>query len=293
MNLIKKATAVAFIGLMATFTLADEAYDLMAQVDANARMTTESAFSRMQLSTCKFGIADGKIRCTEKPRIKVLETAQLNTGPDKKDTKSIAIVLEPSSERGIGMLSFLYDDSSKDNETWLYLSALGKVKRMASGNSSDDEESTSLFGSEITTEDRETGKLDDYQFKILQRGDYSGRPVVIVESTPIGSRAANSAYAKTINWVDTERFITLKTQMYDKNDKAIKRMQVGQVEQIDGTWMARTMTVMNLVTNRLTNLNIEAITFNVHIDEEFLSQRALTDAAFREKHLQTLRDLTQ
>lgn len=293
MKLILKTFVAAFIGLTATLATADEAYDIMAQVDANARMTTESAFSRMQLSTCKFGVADGKIRCTENPRVKVLETVQLNTGPDKKDTKSIAIVLEPSSERGIGMLSFFYDDSSKDNETWLYLSALGKVKRMASGNSSDDTESTSLFGSEFTTEDRETGNLGDYQFKILQRGDFQGRPVVIIESTPIPERAATSDYAKTINWVDTDRFITLKTQMYDNNDKAIKRMQVGQIEQIDGIWMARSMTVMNLVTNRMTNLNIEAITFNVNIDEEFLSQRALTDAAFREKHLQTLRDKTQ
>lgn len=293
MNTLKTLALMAFSTLIAVSAIADEARELMERVDANSRLTSESAFIKMQLSTCKFSVTDGKIRCTEKPRIKLLETAQMNTGPDKKDSKSIAIVLEPASERGIGMLSFLYDDVNKDNETWLYLSALGKVKRMASGNSSDDEESTSLFGSEITTEDRETGKLDDYNFSILQKGNYQGRPVAIVQQVPIAKRAAVSNYAKTISWIDTERLIALKSQMYDKNDKAVKRMQVSQVEEINGVWMARSITVMNLVTNRLTNLSMDAISFDVAIDEDFLSQRALTDAAFREKHLEVLRAQTQ
>ena len=81
--------------------------------------------------------------------------------------------------------------------------------------------------------------------------------------------------------------------MYDKNDKAVKRMQVSQVEEINGVWMARSLTVMNLVTNRLTNMSMDAISFDVAIDEAFLSQRALTDAAFREKHLDVLRAQTQ
>ena len=293
MNTLKALALMAFSTFIATSVIADEARDLMDRVDANSRLTSESAFIKMQLSTCRFSVTDGKIRCTEKPRIKVLETAQMNTGPDKKDSKSIAIVLEPASERGIGMLSFLYDDVNQDNETWLYLSALGKVKRMASGNSSDDEESTSLFGSEITTEDRETGKLDDYSFSILQKGTYQGRPVAIIQQVPSAKRAAVSNYAKTISWIDTERLIALKAQMYDKNDKAVKRMQVSQVEEINGVWMARSMTVMNLVTNRLTNLSMDAISFDVAIDEDFLSQRALTDAAFREQHLEVLRAQTQ
>lgn len=286
------------IGLILTLgfvgnLLADEARDFMDRVDENAKLTTNSAFSQMQLSTCKFGISNKKIKCAERPRIKLLETAQLNTGANGEDTKSIAIVLEPSSERGIGMLSYIYDDVSKDNETWLYLSALGKVKRIASGNSDDESESASLFGSEFTTEDQETGKLDDYKFKILKKGDYQNRPVFIIESVPTEKRAAKSRYAKTISWIDTERLVTLKTQMYDKNGKAIKRMQASSVELINDVWMARKLTVMNLITNRLSNMEFKAITFGVDIEEVFLTQRSLTDAAFRERHLTTLRAQTK
>jgi len=50
---------------------------------------------------------------------------------------------------------------------------------------------------------------------------------------------------------------------------------------------------MNLVTQRLTNMKIEAINFNINIEPSFLTQRALTDQAFREKYLIDLRGQTK
>ncbi len=101
--------------------------EIMERLDDNRRATSNSALSRMQLSTCKFGVRDGKITCAERPRVKSLESVGKGYGPELKDTRSVAILLEPAAERGIGMLSYNYDDGARDNETWLYLSALGRV----------------------------------------------------------------------------------------------------------------------------------------------------------------------
>lgn len=269
------------------------ARELVQKMDDNQLQTTDSSFNLIQLTSCKYGTKDGKLKCVEKPRIKVLESAQINMGANNKDSKSIAIIIEPASERGIGMLTHTYDASDRDNETWLYLSALGKVKRIASGNDDEETEPTSLFGSEITTEDQETGKLDDYTYKVLQRGTYKGRPVAVIESIPTPQRLQNTRYGKIRTWVDTERFISLKMQMFDKHGNAIKQVSVAQVEKINGIWLARSLTFKNLVSQRLTNMKIKAITFGLDIDEGFLTQRALTDQAFRQRHLQTLREQAQ
>ncbi len=283
-----------FVALILSVNVpAQSAREIMEIVDENSRATTDNAFSRFQLATCKYGINDKKLRCSEKPRIKEVESAQINTGDEGKDTQSIAVILKPSSEKGIGMLTYDYDDTEKDNETWLYLSALGKVKRIASGNSDDEAEPASLFGSEITTEDMETGKLDDYTFKLLKQGQFKDREVFIIETTPTEERLKKTRYSKTINWVDAERHIVLKSQMYDKRGNAVKRIQVNQVEKINDIWMSRSMTVMNLVSKRLTNFKLDAVNFGVDIDPEFLTQRALNDQAFREKHLNSLRAQTQ
>ena len=266
------------------------AREIMEKVDVESRKSTDSAFTRMKLTTCKYGLSGGKVKCAEKARVKLIENAQINTGEGNQDTKSIAIILEPSSEKGIGMLSYSYDDSDRDNETWLYLSALGKVKRISVRNSDDEEtESASIFGTEMTTEDQETGKLDDYTYELLELGTFRGREVAVVESTPKQHRISKSSYGKTQNWVDTERFITLKVQMFDKYNNPIKKLEVGKVEKINDVWMGRSLTFFNTVSNRLTNMKLEAINFDMDIKEDFLTQRALTDQAFRERFLKDLR----
>lgn len=266
------------------------AREIMEKVDEESRKSSDSAFTRMKLTTCKYGLSGGKVKCAEKARVKLVESAQINTGKDNKDSKSIAIILEPSSEKGIGMLSYSYDDSNRDNETWLYLSALGKVKRISVRNSDDEEtESASIFGTEMTTEDQETGKLDDYTYDLLGQGKFRGREVAVIESTPKPHRLSKSSYGKTQSWIDTERFITLKVQMFDKYNNPIKKLEVGKVEKINDVWMGRSLTFFNTVSNRLTNMKLEAINFDMDINEDFLTQRALTDQAFREKFLKDLR----
>ncbi|MDX2471080.1 MAG: outer membrane lipoprotein-sorting protein [SAR324 cluster bacterium] len=283
---------IIILGLLSLFSpltlQAQTAAEVMKKVDVQAKATSNSSFSIMSLSSCKFAKKGKRISCTEKPRVKKMENAQINTGKGNLDSKSIAILLAPASEKGIGMLSFSYDNPQKDSESWLYLSALGKVKRMAGG-SDEDAEPTALFGSEFTTEDMETGKLDEYTYKILKETKYAGRPVWIIESTPKPARLKKTRYAKSIVWVDKDRLITLKVQTFDKKNKPYKRLTFGKVEQIQGQWLARSIIIVNQQTSRLTKMAMEKIVLNIKVSEDFLSQRALTDFAFRENHLNKLR----
>lgn len=265
------------------------ARDIMEQVEDYQRATTDSAFNRMQLSTCRFGISDNRITCAERPRVKAIESVGKNYGVDLKDTKSIAIVLEPAAERGIGMLSYAYDASDRDNETWLYLSALGRVKRIASGSSDDDTEPASIFGSEFTTEDQDTGKLEEYEINLLDETSEAGREVWKIEMIPNEERARKSRYSRTVQYIDKERFVPLKVEMYDQYDREIKRMLSSRIEFINDVWMARSLTMMNLVTNRLSNMAILEIHLGINVEDEFLTQRTLTDVAFRETELELLR----
>tara|TARA_B110001469_G_scaffold75866_1_gene71956 strand:- start:1333 stop:2172 length:840 start_codon:yes stop_codon:yes gene_type:complete len=269
------------------------ARELVQKMNDNQLQTTDASFHLMQLTSCKYGIKNGKLKCVEKPRIKVIESAQMNMGPHNKDSQSITIILQPASERGIGMLTYTYDASDQDNETWLYLSALGKVKRIASGGSHEATEPTSLFGSEISTEDQATGKLDHYTYTILQRGTFKGRPVAVIESVPTAKALKHTRYGKLRTWVDTERFISLKMLMFDQHGNAIKQVSVAKVEKINNLWLARSMTFRNLVSQRLTNMTIKNVNFGLNIDAGFLTQRALTDQGFRQRHLQSLREQVQ
>lgn len=266
------------------------AREILEQVEDSLRSTTDSAFNRIQLSSCQFGVRNNQITCAERARVKSLESVGINFGPKNRDTRSVTIVLEPPAEKGVGMLSVTYDESDRDNETWLYLSALGTVKRIASGNSDDDTEPASLFGSEFTTEDQDTGKLDEYSLSILEETTEGGREVWKIEAIPNEERARKTRYARTVQYVDKERFVTLRADMYDQHGREIKRLLASRVEQVHGVWVARSLTMMNLVSNRLSNMAILEINTGINVPEDFLTQRTLTDVAFRETELQKLRE---
>ncbi len=277
--------SLATLGLSAS---EQSGHAIMEKMDRQQREISDGTMMRMQLSTCKFGHKNKQISCVDTPRVKVLESVSKQYGPQKKDSKGISIVLEPASERGIGMLTYNYDDTTKDTESWLYLSALGKVKRMASGNG-EDSEPVSVFGSEFTTEDMESGNTDEYTYQILQKGPFGDRNVWVIEAIPKPMRAAKTEYSKLLYWVDQERYTLLKAQTYDKRGKPFKQILFKDIEKINDYWLARDVTLINLQSQRLSNMKTESITMNVTVDDEFLTQRTLTDFAFREKTLEALR----
>ena len=280
-----------FLGTGSLYSDAQEisGLEIMQLVEDAQRRTNDSSFNRMQLSSCKFGVTDGRITCAERPRVKSLESVSKNYGAELKDTKSVTITLEPAAERGIGMLSYAYDEAGRDNETWLYLSTLGRVKRIAAGDTDEETEPASLFGSEFTTEDTDTGKLEEYSFNILEETTTSGREVWKLEMIPNEERARKTRYSRQVHYVDKERLVTLRSEMYDRYDKEIKRLMASRVELVNDVWMSRSLTMMNLVTNRLSNMAFVEIYTDLTIDDEFLTQRTLTDAAYRETELESLR----
>ncbi|HSF91784.1 MAG TPA: outer membrane lipoprotein-sorting protein, partial [Paracoccaceae bacterium] len=190
----------------------------------------------------------------------------------------------------LGLLLFLgnYILKSMDKRGGGGMMSFG-VKRIVASNSSADSEPVSLFGSEFTTEDQETGKLDEYTFNLLDTVTYQGNKAYVIEQIPTPARARKSRYSRTVIWVDAERYVMLKGEMYDKRGKEIRRLFSDKFQQINGVWLARSLTIMNLVSNRLSNMAMLSIDFGMQIDDSLMTQRALTDTAFRERHLEALR----
>jgi hypothetical protein len=289
-SLNQKLIIVLLISVLLTFNLyAIDGKEIMEKVDKISREASRSMFQKTSLTTCKYAQKKKRIACSEKPRVKVMESVQKDVGPELKDSKSISIILKPVSEKGIGMLSFDYDELGKDSDTWLYFSALGKTRRVVSSSDEEDTESGGFFGTEFATEDIEALKIGDYTYKILKETNYSKRPVWIIEMTPTPAKARKSRYSKSIAWVDKERYINLKTQYYNKRGQLYKKMTSKKIENINGVWVAKNVTMNNLITKRLTAMKLSWTIFNVDVPESFLTKRTLTDFAFRERELAKLR----
>ena len=274
------------LALTATSVAADDARDIIQKL--LQRDDGRSQFSRQTVATCKYRINNRRLSCTEKPRIKIVEAVSLDTGKNGKDVRSVMIIQEPPAERGIGFLQFDYDEPGRDTDQWMYLSALGKVKRIVSGN--DDEPKTgTLFGSEFGYEDTEKAHIDDFTYQQLPDETYQGRDCWVIESVPTAKHARKSNYSKSVQWIDKERLMMVKANLYDRSGRLVKQMTQSDFVQQDGIWIARKMNMNNVQSERISTMKIEDLRINVRVDEAMMSERTLTDAAYRENHLQKLR----
>lgn len=246
-------------------------------------------YSHQVVATCRYAKKGKGIACAEKPRIKVMESVQKDYGLKGKDSRSVSIILEPAADRGIGFLQYDYDDPERESDQWMYLSAMGKVKRIVSGRK-DEPKTGTLFGSEFSYEDVERRHLSDFTYKLVKEESYQGRPCWVIESRPTPKHARKSNYSRAVQWIDKERLIVLKALMYDRRGRPYKQMSASDVIKKNGVWIALKMNMNNVQNRRITTMKFDRVVINVNIDDALLKQRALTDSAYREKHLRALRN---
>lgn len=264
------------------------ANEIMKMSDEVYRKAFTTAIVKVQLSTCKYVLNNGGMACKEKPRVTVLEVGEKKWGADKKDSRAISLVLQPVTDKGVGMLTYEYADSDKENDVLLYLPALEKVRRVVSG-SDGNEDGGSFFGTEFFVDDTQLKKLDDYNYTVIGEEVQDNRPVWVIESVPTEKRARKTQYGKSRLWVDKERKLILREDIYNRAGKLYRQRLNRDFALIDNVWIARQQTMNNRATSRITVIQNLSVAYNKEVPDDLMTERSLTDFTFKEKILATLR----
>ncbi len=280
---MKQSLLMVIVMIFSTsICFAENARKIMEKVDVRNDGTT--AIARVSLTSYRYVKKEGKYVAAEKPRVKVMDFIRKDYGPREKDHKSVSIMIEPKSERGIGFLQYDYEEVGRDTDQWMYLSAMGKVKRIVAGN--DNEPKTgSFFGTEFNYEDLESYNIDDYTYRILGNENYRKKECWVIEATPVRRKAVKSNYSREILWIDKENDMILKSVLFNRNGKKSKKIYYGKIERIDGILVPRKIIVNNIETQRRTTMSYEKILLNMPVEDSYLTQRTLTDKGFRQRKL--------
>jgi hypothetical protein len=273
-----------------TASFAQNAVEIMNKVDDATNHSYSSSVREIKYKTCRYNINGGKLSCAEKPRVVMIESySRTRTPPGTRDLefKALDVIIQPISDKNTAMLSWGYAGEDRPSDFWVYLPVLSKVKRIVSV--ADSGESGAVFGSEVSAEDSDVRKVGDYTYKMLGDDTYRGRSVWKIEMTPTASRRKRSFYGRIVAYVDKERFIVLKEDLYDRTGRHYKQYTVLDVKQFGKVWLVTDAAMNNLAKRRITTWEHPRVVLNVDIEEEFLSQRSLTDFAYRERNMQIYR----
>jgi len=133
-----------------------------------------------------------------------------------------------------------------------------------------------MMGSDFSYQDvMESDKLTDlYDFKIIKEEELDGRPCYVLEG--IAREGVKVSYYRRVSWIDKERFIGLKEELYAQSGRLLKEIKVNKIEEIEGRWVSIDSVMENkLRKDTYTEFIITQINFNPEIPEETFSLQNL------------------
>jgi outer membrane lipoprotein-sorting protein len=195
-----------------------------------------------------------------------IRTLEVNGDGDK----SLSIFDTPRDVKGTAFLNFTHQ--AGDDDQWLYLPALKRVKRISSRN-----KSGSFMGSEFAYEEFASQEVQKYTYRWIRDETYGDKECFVVEFYPVDSK--NSGYTRLVNWIDKEEYRTWKVQYYDRKDALLKTLiQSDYRVYLDRYWRAHQMSMHNHQNGKSTTLTWSGYNFRTGLTDGDFNKNSLARA---------------
>ena len=195
-------------------------------------------------------------------RISVLEN-------EADGDKSLIVFNRPRDVKGTAMLT--HSHKFEDDDQWLFLPALKRVKRISSSN-----KAGSFMGSEFAFEDMTSQAIEKYTYRWLRDEPCGEMTCWVSERMPLDK---NSGYTRQVSWVDQDEYRIWKVEYYDRKKSHLKTLTVPSHQQYLGKhWRADEMQMVNHLTGKSTRLIWQNYSFAADLDDSDFTKVSLKRA---------------
>jgi hypothetical protein len=180
----------------------------------------------------------------------------------------------PNDIRGTGFLVWEHPEPKVDDERFLFLPSLGRVRRIAGT-----ETQESFVGSDFTYEDISGRELEDYTYAFAGTG--SGRwgpadePVWLLESR---RKDISAEFPRVISMVLKSTAVVVGADIYNRRNEKQKVYTVRRIQRIGHLWTVMDSEMVNSLEKTRTELLVESIHYNVGLKEGDFTRRELERA---------------
>ncbi len=190
------------------------------------------------------------------------------------DKRTVIYYLTPKNVKDTAFMTYDYADASIDDDQWLYLPAMRKVRRISASNRGDYFLGTDFTYEEIKLESKVS--IEDYSRKTIGEEVIDGHRTFIIESTPIDKTTAKElGYSKVKQWVDTKIWMVRKAEFTSLRNKPLKTIYSKEIKQVQGIWTAHLLEVENHKTRHTTKFTFSDIDYQREISDDLFTERAL------------------
>lgn len=182
--------------------------------------------------------------------------------------KKLMMFQSPADVRGTAFMSWSYGEAGKNDDQWIYLPALMRVKRISSEGRAD-----AFMGSDFTYDDLGSRQTSKDTHRLIGSEVVDGEPTWVVESAP---KDPKDIYSRTVTWISKDRSIGVKRDYYDKRGALLKTLRISKAEKVAGVWIIMKMDMRNVQKNTSTRMELTEVSVNAGIGEDSFTERAMT-----------------
>jgi predicted RND superfamily exporter protein len=190
--------------------------------------------------------------------------------PNGVDNMRMVQFQAPPDVRGLAILTI--EDTAGEDDIWVYIPALRKVRRLAASSKKD-----SYAGTDFSYGDIIGHRVDDWTHRLVREESRDEQPCYVIESIPVSDAVkARSGYAKRLWWIRRDNFVAIREELWDAEGRPLKVLRALDVQAVDlarGNWQAMRMEATNLQTNHRTLVRLENFKANQRLSDELFTTR--------------------
>lgn len=178
--------------------------------------------------------------------------------------ESFTEYLSPEREKGTKMLKL-------EDRLWIYTPSTDRTIQL-SGHML----RQSVMGSDLSYEDMMEDRklLDIYNAELLGEENLQGRKTWVLE---LIAKVDDASYQKRKIWIDQEKFVPLKEELFAKSGKLLKKTEMSDIKKVDGRWYPHKINYKDMLKN---GKGTDFIILEIEIDAE-IPAHVLTKASLR------------
>lgn len=191
------------------------------------------------------------------------------------DEKRTAIFyLTPNNIKDTAFLTYDYADIEIDDDQWLYLPAMRKVRRISASDRGDYFLGTDFSFEEIKLETRVS--ISDYTRKTVGESEVDGFHCYLIEEHVVDDGTAKElGHLRRESCVDDKIWIVRKSKLWDLQNKALKTIYFKDISLVQGIWTAHTLEVENHKTGHHTKFSFSNIDYENGVDDSVFTQGSI------------------
>jgi len=232
--------------------------EVMRRVDARPRGKTQTARAVWHLLT-----SDGSERVRE---TRNYWRDARGTGSGKLHSQRLIIFEQPPDVKDTAFLTWSASSPDADDDQWIYLPALRKVRRIAVG-----DRGASFVGTDFSYDDLADRLVEADEHRLLRSEERDGERYYVVESTP---RKKPAPYQKRVVFVNAKTWTVPRIEYFAPTGELQKILEVHWHE-VQGIWTWESLDMADVRSHHHTRGEIDQVAYDRPLGEDLFTENAM------------------